>query len=65
MSDDDETTSFREEQGKPPFETPAERIARVPLAPHSAGALGSSAGKEEDEVTDAADREASEKRRGE
>lgn len=45
MSDDDETTSFREEQGKPPFETPAERIARVPLAPHSAGALGAAPGR--------------------
>jgi hypothetical protein len=66
MSDDEtETQSLREEQGKPPLETPAERIAGVPLAPHSAGALGSSAGKEEDEVSDAADREAAERRQRE
>lgn len=66
MSDDDtETPSYREEQGKPPFETPGERIADVPIAPHSAGALGSSAGRQEDEVSDAADREAAEKRRKE
>lgn len=63
MSDDDtETPSLREEQGKPPFETPAEEMADVPVAPHSAGALGSSAKHEDSDSSVAADRKAAERR---
>ena len=61
---EDETPSLREEQGKPPLETPAERMARVPLAPHNAGALGAGAdGAAPSEGSSAsADREAAERR---
>ena len=64
MSDDDtETSSLREEQGKPPLETPAERLADVPVAPHSAGALGvGSAGDADADTSAAADRQAAEER---
>ena len=37
---DTESTSLREEQGKAPFPTPAERMAEVPLAFSSGGVLG-------------------------
>ena len=63
MHDDEtETTSLREEQGKTPRETPAERTADVPIAPHSAGALGSGSAEELPEGSASDDREAAERR---
>jgi hypothetical protein len=58
MIDDTESESLREEQGKRPIHTPAERMADVPLAPHSAGALGHAAATDDSDVSDADDREA-------
>jgi hypothetical protein len=40
---DDETESYREEQGKPPRADPRERQAEVPLAFSSGGVLASGA----------------------
>ena len=62
MSDDTETPSLREEQGRPPFDTPRERMADVPLAPHSGGVLGASSLAEGEERSADADRAAAEAR---
>lgn len=37
---DTETSSLREEEGKSPFPTPAERMGEVPLAFSTGGVLG-------------------------
>lgn len=61
---DEETTSYREEQGKPPFETPDERIRDVPLAPGSGGVLRRGASADDEGSSADADREAAKRRAG-
>ena len=56
MTDDTETQSLRDERGKPPLETPAERMADVPLAPHSAGVVGGPPETGDVDASDADDR---------